>query len=702
MSKYMVSGATGQDGSNLIELLLSKGHEVIGLIRRNACPNSERYDLLVGLEEKNPNFQMEYFDLADACNINELIKKHQPEFFINTAAMSVTGESRLPIKSCGKIKHPEFKELWKNYARKNKVRLERCGGVDVEVIDLPNNKNSYALGYWNGQGTWCAIKQISRHKYKGKIARMTQKFGRIEVTPNHSIYDSQQRLCMPMENPQLLNIRKLNYHNDGKKRNCLKIKEFGILKDEKLKSYLRFIGAFIAEGSTCFNKANSNFVCSISNNKKDWLIKLQEDLNKIFCVKSWFIIHKKTSGNRRFEENYELQFNSKCLYMYLRKNCGISSGKKRIPEDILKLNKDYLKILFEKMIEGGGYINKSGQWSYSTPSYELGCQISLLSTLLGYDYTIDINDHNNKPEWNTVYNIRQCLHYKVKDKNDKKDIEWIDYDDYVYDIGVDEVHNFALGCGNIVVHNSHVSISFKTPESTLNYNLLGVLRILEAIKNFCPKCRFLQCSSSEQFGVSPPPQNEDTKMLPVSPYGISKLGSYHLVRLYRNAYGLFACNSICFNHESTRRTVNFVTRKITRGIARIVAGKQDKLVLGNLDAKRDWGDSRDYVNAMYRIINHDVPDDFVVSTNETHSIKEFVEDAFREVGLDWKDYVESSDKYKRPAEVPALLGDSTKLRNTFGWEPYYTYKMIIRDMLDSDLKEIAGMSLEEVRKKNEN
>jgi GDPmannose 4,6-dehydratase len=246
---------------------------------------------------------------------------------------------------------------------------------------------------------------------------------------------------------------------------------------------------------------------------------------------------------------------------------------------------------------------------------------------------------------------------------------------------------------------SHVAISFNTPESTLNYNLLGVLRILEAIKNFSPSTRFLQCSSSEQFGITPPPQSELSRMQPQSPYGIAKLGAFHLIRLYRNAYGIFACNTICFNHEGPRRTVNFVTRKITRGIARIIAGKQNKLVLGNLAAKRDWGDSRDYVRAMEMVINHNVADDFVVATNETHSIAEFVKDAFEMVGLNHEDYVETSDKYLRPAEVPALLGDSTKLKSTFGWEPKYLYKDIIRDMLEHDLMEIAGLTLEQARGK---
>lgn len=694
MSKWIVSGATGQDGSNLIELLLSKGEEVIGLIRRNACPNSERYGLLLNLEE-NKGLTLEYFDLADSSNINNLINKYKPDYFVNTAAMSVSGESRVPIKMYGEIKHPEFKELWKKYAKNSKIRVEKIDGLDVEVIDLPHNKDTYALGYWNGQGTWFPIKQLSRHKFKGKIARMTQKFGRIEVTPNHSIYDVNQKLCTPEENPMLLNIRKMNYYNCGKNKDSLKTTLFGKLKGDKLEAYLRFIGAFIAEGSTCYNKANRGYVCAISNNDKEWLQTLEKDIKLISDFKTHYTLHK--PQNSKEQINYELVINNRKLFNFLRKECGTKSGNKKIPFKILKLNSNLIRTLTESMIRGDGSINKYGLWSYATSSYELACQMSMITTMLGYDYTIDINDHKDKENWNTVYNIRQCLSYKVNDNNDKKDLEWIEYDDYVYDIEVDEVHNFAIGLGNIVVHNSHVAISFNTPESTINYNLLGVLRILEAIKNFSPKTKFLQCSSSEQFGITPPPQNEDSKMLPQSPYGIAKLGAYHLVRLYRNSYGLFACNSICFNHEGPRRTINFVTRKITTGISRIITGKQKKLILGNLSSCRDWGESRDYVKAMYLIITHNKPDDFVVATNETHSIKEFVKDAFELVGLNWEEYVESSDRYKRPAEVPALLGNPKKITEILNWKPEYNYKMIIKEMLEHDLKENGINSIEEAK-----
>lgn len=244
---------------------------------------------------------------------------------------------------------------------------------------------------------------------------------------------------------------------------------------------------------------------------------------------------------------------------------------------------------------------------------------------------------------------------------------------------------------------SHVAISFPTPIATAEYNAIGVTRILEAIKEIKPDCRFLQCSSSEMFGLTPPPQNELTAMKPSSPYGAAKLYAFHMTRIYREGYGLFACNSICFNHEGVRRGVNFVTRKITRQVSEIVSGKRDKMILGNIDAKRDWGSSKDYVEAMELIINHDKADDFVIATRETHTIREYLKEVFNLLGLNWEDYVEISDRYKRPLEVPALLGDPTKLENTFKWKPKTKFKELVKEMLEADLKEQGINSIGEAK-----
>lgn len=234
---------------------------------------------------------------------------------------------------------------------------------------------------------------------------------------------------------------------------------------------------------------------------------------------------------------------------------------------------------------------------------------------------------------------------------------------------------------------SHVGISFDNPESTINYNALGPLRILESIRAMKLNCKYYQASSSEMFGISPPPQNEETSMQPQSPYGIAKLAAFHLTKMYRNAYGIFACNGILFNHESPRRGLNFVTRKVTKGLAEIVTGKRRKIILGNLDARRDWGFSKEYVEAMWQILQQEKPDDFVIATRETHTVREFIQEAFSILELNWEDFVEVSDKYKRPVEVPALLGDPSKAENVLKWVPKTKFKDLVRMMIASDLKE---------------
>jgi GDPmannose 4,6-dehydratase len=200
------------------------------------------------------------------------------------------------------------------------------------------------------------------------------------------------------------------------------------------------------------------------------------------------------------------------------------------------------------------------------------------------------------------------------------------------------------------------------------------------------------------FGASPPPQNETTPFLPQSPYGVSKTSAYYLTRMHRVAYGMFAANGILFNHESPRRGLNFVTRKITLAVSQIIAGEVNKIYLGNLDAKRDWGFSGDYVEAIWKILQHDIPDDFVVSTGETYTVREFLAKIFSILGLQWENYVELSDQYKRPAEVPALLGDSSKARRILGWKPKVNFDQLCLMMLESDLK-AKGFSLDEAKDK---
>lgn len=233
---------------------------------------------------------------------------------------------------------------------------------------------------------------------------------------------------------------------------------------------------------------------------------------------------------------------------------------------------------------------------------------------------------------------------------------------------------------------SHVRVSFDLPEYTGDVTGLGTLRILESIRKTGIKTRFYQASSSEMFGAVPPPQNENTPFQPRSPYAAAKVYSYYITRNYRDAYGLFAANGILFNHESPRRGETFVTRKITRAATQIKLGLKDKLYLGNLDAKRDWGYAGDYVEAMWLMLQQDKPDDYVVATGETHSVKEFMERVFAKLDLDYKKHVAIDKRYFRPTEVDALLGDASKARKALGWQPKVSFDMLIDMMIAADME----------------
>lgn len=233
---------------------------------------------------------------------------------------------------------------------------------------------------------------------------------------------------------------------------------------------------------------------------------------------------------------------------------------------------------------------------------------------------------------------------------------------------------------------SHVRVSFDEPEYTGDVTGLGTIRLLEAIRAIGLDTRFYQASSSEMFGATPPPQNEETPFYPRSPYGVAKLYSYWITRNYREAYGVFATNGILFNHESPRRGDTFVTRKITRAVARIAAGTQADLYMGNLDAVRDWGYAPEYVEAMWRMLQHDEPTDFVVATNTAYTVRDFLEFSFAHVGLDWEKYVKFDERYLRPTEVDSLIGDPGKAEELLGWTPSVLTPRLAEIMVDADIK----------------
>ena len=250
--------------------------------------------------------------------------------------------------------------------------------------------------------------------------------------------------------------------------------------------------------------------------------------------------------------------------------------------------------------------------------------------------------------------------------------------DLLYKIRPEEIYHLGA--------QSHVRVSFDIPEYTGDVTGLGALRILDAIRRTGIKAKLYQASSSEMFGAAPPPQNEKTPFEPQSPYAAAKVYAYYMVKNYRKAYNIFAGNGILFNHESPRRGETFVTRKITRAATRIKLGLQQKLYLGNLEAKRDWGFAGDYVEAMWLMLQQDEADDFVIATGETHSVREFAEKVFQKLDLDYKKHIEIDQRYFRPTEVDALLGDASKARKQLGWEPKVSFDQLINMMIESDLE----------------
>jgi len=269
--------------------------------------------------------------------------------------------------------------------------------------------------------------------------------------------------------------------------------------------------------------------------------------------------------------------------------------------------------------------------------------------------------------------VRFVMHFA--DLADASSLAWL-----LADIRPDEIYNLGA--------QSHVKVSFEIPEYTSDVVALGTVRLLEAIRRIGLGCRFYQASSSEMFGSTPPPQNESTVFHPRSPYACAKVYAHQVTINYRESYGLHASCGILFNHESPRRGETFVTRKITRGVAQIRLGLTDKLYLGNLDARRDWGFAGDYVEAMWMMLQQDTPDDFVIGTGEAHSVREFVSAAFAHAGLDWRDHVRIDQKYYRPAEVDNLRADASKARRVLKWEPRVKFQELVQMMVDADIAEL--------------
>lgn len=304
----------------------------------------------------------------------------------------------------------------------------------------------------------------------------------------------------------------------------------------------------------------------------------------------------------------------------------------------------------------------------------------LAEFLLGKGYEVfGLVRRSSLEKYDRIEHITEKIKFVEGDLTDQSSL-----DQAVQQIQPTEIYNMAA--------QSFVPVSWNQPVLTADVTGLGVLRVMESIRKHSPKAKFLQASSSEMFGkVIESPQTEKTPFHPRSPYGVAKVFGHHITVNYRESYGIFACSSICFNHESPRRGCEFVTRKVTQHVAKIKLGLADKLKMGNLDAQRDWGFAGDYIRAMWLMLQQPQADDYVISTGQTHSVQELLEVAFSCVGLDWKRYVEIDPKLVRPAEVDYLCGDSSKARKVLGWKPEVDFRRLIEMMVESDLNSLKSL-----------
>jgi GDP-mannose 4,6-dehydratase len=706
----LITGICGQDGSYIADLLLEKDYNVFGVMRRNATRD------LGNARHLENEIEIVEGDVTDMSSMMRIIQTTRPHELYNMAAMSVHPDTYINTHRIGPGKHTKpvkISDLWspqrisKYSIRKETVPVEG-GEVEAEVIDMPANKNLMVMGYRGGMGQWFPIKQISRHWYKGKLIKLRQKCGEVLVTPNHSVYDIKGSLSSPLENPELLSMRKVNYfnrfpkqdislklydlhekvieHNDGwiscESQINKRIRLDLTAEDGSLQAFLRFCGAFVSEGWTTQYENRKHYYVCISQNDKEWLEKLQEDLSYFYEGPSCFIKHKKEG----YDDIWRLEISSKILYMIFRKYCGIKSSNKQMPDFIFLLNKDFWWDCLTTLLEGDGSTNEYKNFvniRYASTSQKLIAQLCLMWSMLGIDYNYSHYTYDNEV-WTDKYEIRQVRSYQTNQGT--QDYEEIDYEGYVYDISVDEVHNFCAGLGNIVVHNSHVHTSFEQPLATLDIDTKGVVNILESVKILGHTSRILHASTSEMFGSASPPQNMETIFKPQSPYAIAKVASHYFIRLYRESYGMYCCAAVTFNHEGIRRGPNFVTRKITMGVAQALKDPEFKLKLGNLDAERDWGYAPDFVRGFQMALQQEKPDDYIFATNEVHSVREFCEEAFKYAGLNWEDHVEIDRFFMRPAEVDALCGDYSVTKEKLGWKPETKFKDLIRKMVDYDCK----------------
>lgn len=706
----LITGITGQDGSYLAELLLSKGYQVNGLMRRSSSFNTGRVaHIYQDPHETDYKFKLWYGDLADSSVLIKLLATIKPDEVYNLGAQSHVRvsfdipEYTADIDAIGTLRLLEAIRYLKSTCK----FYQACYSEDTLALtseglkkytEIKSGDLVYSINPHNREIELKPVLKVLEYDYSGNMIHFKSRRMDILVTPNHkmlieddkqsiSFVDAQEvsslskyprnsNLSLPTVSWKGRYIPEIDFSIyidlENKSNNTYR----NLLTSMKSEDFCYLFGLYIGDGYVK-NDKKAKIKCSKEEFIKNRDMKgkfVSPKINELKEVKykSNFIQFALPFADKARNkiifilEKYKIQYTSDDInvnfssYPLARmfKLAGENVYEKQIPKWILELSSNLLYKVFEGLIDSDGCVRKikNERYSYTTVSPKLARDFIELTYKINKIPTLKIEQPkityfkkdkricglNSRP----IYRI--SVAYRNKNKIYKYNIRKEKYVGKIWCLEVKDNHNF------LVYRNG--------------------------------KFAFSGNSSSEMFGSSPPPQNERTPFHPRSPYAVSKVFAHQIAVNYREAYGIFACSGILMNHESPRRGETFVTRKITRGIARILNGKDKKIFLGNLDAKRDWGYAPEYVEAMWIMMQQEQPDDYVIATGETHSVREFLEETFKIVGLDWNQYVEFDKHYLRPAEVENLCGDASKAREKLKWQPRVKFKDLARLMLIEDLK----------------
>ena len=704
MKKALITGITGQDGAYLSKLLIEKGYEVHGIVRRVALEDPEHR--LWRIRPILKDIILHPASLESYASLFNVVEKIKPDECYHLAAQSFVSYSFEDefstintningthyMLSSVKYKAPKCKFYFAGCYSKDTRVITRNGFKKYNEIKVGDK--IYTINIKTNKIELKPIKRIIVKKYRGKMIHIKGKRIDLLVTPDHNML---LRRGNKLYYERACNIKKMVYDRasdvgfpipgwDGVNKKYIDFSDFiniknipyntkkNLIKKMKTVDYLYLLGIYIGDGYTGKYKYSRTMSAQDfikRRNNKGQFINSQGECKTITYPSNYifFAVPEKDKARKkiiRILRKYKIEFREKkstiefssAILQKMFKQSGNNVYDKHIPEWILNLSSKLLKFFYDGLIDSDGWRRKDGREGFATTSKRL--MEGFVELCIKLQYTSKVFCKKSKQVYfnreKRFFNSRKSYHISInhgfKKKIYKTHIKEKNYNGLVWCLEMKDNHNFIIE--------------------------------RKGDSYFCG-------NSSEMFGqVRESPQTENTPFHPRSPYGISKVAGFELTRNYREAYNMFTSSGILFNHESPMRGYEFVTRKITRGVAKIKAGLSKELRLGNLDAKRDWGFSGDYVEAMYLMLQQDKPDDYVIATGETHTVKEFVQLAFNYAGLDWEDYVKIDKSLYRPAVVHELRGDCSKARKMLNWKSKVDFKGLVKMMVDEDLKRVKG------------